>query len=159
MFRAPVDRCRVVFAVGQGRPRLSVVAEKRRGLPGFYSAVQFPRMSVRPCAEMLFPPPRGTMDLVGKIVLSSIESSIGRQQTGGEGRRRLTSVALRPASSRVAPALLFICVPSPYFLAHAKVIRFDSGATMPDEMFQLPDYCFSEESAEELSPQNAAIAS
>lgn len=25
-----------------------------------------------------------------------------------------------------------------------QVIRFDEGATMPDEVFQIPDYCFEE---------------
>lgn len=26
-----------------------------------------------------------------------------------------------------------------------QVVRFDEGATMPDRMFQIPDYCFEEE--------------
>ena len=25
-----------------------------------------------------------------------------------------------------------------------QVIRFDEGATMPDKMFEIPDYCFEE---------------
>ena len=40
----------------------------------------------------------------------------------------------------------------------AQVIRFDPGATMPEDMFQLPDYCFEGENAdEEGSPSVEAI--